>query len=185
MANSKLLAYLKAMCVKLSFHDRRRWLLKLGFFGAVSMISLSSRVFANTNEGDQTMGNDLEQRGKRLRIEINQTYKEMMEVKPIILVKELNQKFFEKYIPVGCLFEDAAIVLQGAGLKVSFPPHPAPNNPPPWYKNDARFILTASATIDNDSLHSTSLSVAVEPENDTAGQNIAKLVRGHIVCSFL
>lgn len=92
---------------------------------------------------------ELEQRGSDLHQEIIRKYKVIVQdAKPNRQGVDIAP-IIEKFIPEGTTFRDAQIILNRAGFDLSpYPPRPAINNPPPWYKDEYRYYISGTMTLD-------------------------------------
>src|SRR5207249_9735577 len=96
--------------------------LVLGLAAMLSWFALPS--CAIEKENGQMTSNDLEQRGKQLRAEIEAAYKQLKSAKKLRTGIKGNDitELVLKYVPIGTSFDDAENILRFAGFTV----HPRP-----------------------------------------------------------
>ena len=113
------------MNANLGLFFNRRLFLRLGLAAMLSWFALSS--CAIEKENGQMTSDDLEQRGKQLRAEIELVYKELKTTKKLRTGIKGNDigEIVRKYVPIGTSFDDAENILRFAGFKVY--PRPAAN----------------------------------------------------------
>lgn len=131
-----------------------------------------------TKEKKAMTTDELKQRGKELRAEIEQAYQKFrgsMEFRKAKMADEDISPATGKYIPPGTPFEDAEIILRNAGFELSpSPPRPPVSNPPPGYRDEYRFDISGTMILDQGLTYEFSAWTSVTPESPGAPHAKAK-----------
>jgi hypothetical protein len=98
--------------------------LACGVMTVIAATMIGTNTFAatsndvqTTDQGVKIMATEIEQRGKQLRIDIDNTYKDLSD-KHALKMQNYVSDVVGKYISVGISIEDAKAILKAAGLKI-------------------------------------------------------------------
>jgi hypothetical protein len=97
-------------------HKNISWLLAIGLTTMIHWSPFPPAVFGET--GRQMSPNELVQRGKELRNEIDSVYQTLKAEKKLSGRGTDISEQVRKYIPPGCSFDDAEEILRSAGFTV-------------------------------------------------------------------
>lgn len=140
---------------------------------------------AQGNEKNQMNMSDLEQRGKELRAEIDQEFQKLKGSNKFEFRNDIVP-LFEKYMPVGTSFDEAAVILRSAGFNIDpLPPYPVPEDPPPGYSNESRFMMSGDITLESNFYSKSEAIIVVRPESPGAVHNTIKELYGYILHTSL
>lgn len=113
----------------------------------VNVVRIAS---AQTTREKNMTSNELDQRGRELRAEIERILQEVKKSNGLsTLARGLDiSSSTSSYIPPGTSFEEAEIILQSAGFKLL--PSPPRPNPPPGLRDEFRFEVSGELILYRD-----------------------------------
>lgn len=170
--------------MNISAREESKKVITFQFFVFICFLALSGMTPSNSKAGDLANQTDsinkavpesLEERGKQLRVAIDQAYEKLPhhhfkkgegDITPVV----------EQFIPVGTSFDDAEEILRAAGFKVGKRPGPNPS-PAPFgdfpYKYDVTAVIDPYESFFGGSI---GLSVFLSPESP---ENYSKVTKIH------
>jgi hypothetical protein len=160
--------------------SRRRKILKWSILIPLPFF-LNNILTAVAKENDEMIPDDLEQRGKALRKEIIRIYHELNKSQKLNAAGVYIDDSLKSYISIGMPFKSVEVVLRCAGYEIDpLPPRPSPQNPPPWYKDDDRFLLLGYTVLENGDAYQVTSSIAITPDDNISLHFTVKNVTGFI-----
>ncbi len=113
---------------------------------------------------------DVEQRGKQLRAELEETYRVLKDARKLGASNKAEgidvSATVAKYIPIGTSFDEAEKVLQAAGFNLApRPPRPAGRENAPEWEKALRFTMGGGLVLDQTFGYQASVGVTLYPDS--------------------
>ena len=128
---------------------------------------------------------DLQERGARLRFELERAYKDLRRTGEFKAVGNDVSSIVQKYVPVGTSFADAATTLRSCGFDIDpLPPREPPENPSPLWSDEhklmMKFAIFGTLVLAQHGVSRITVEVTLLPKILEADHNTVKGVRAAI-----
>src|SRR2546426_8955768 len=159
------------MNANLGLFFNRRLFLRLGLAAMLSWFALSS--CAIEKENGQMTSDNLEQRGKQLRTEIELVYKQLKSGKKLQVGIKGNDigEIVKKYVPIGTSFDDAENILRFAGFTV----HPRPAADAAGNRPDKYLVYATIDSLDKGFIWKVEVIVSLSPKAPGDYSDVSKI----------